>query len=342
MNIREKLEKRELEYLSQFATKSINSQGRIVKEEQSDLRTDFQRDRDRILHSKAFRRLKHKTQVFLSPFDDHFRTRLTHTLEVSQIARTISRCLDLNEDLTEAIALGHDLGHTPFGHCGEGVLNEIVKGGFQHNIQSVRVVEVLENLNLCKETVDGILTHSWGFTPVTPEGKAVQLADKIAYINHDIEDSIRAGVISENDLPKDCIQYFSSNQSKRLNKMITEIVTNSIDKPEIEMSEEAWGYTTKLRKWMFENVYTDDSPAKAEEKKAKRVIQELFYIYSDMLEGLCPKQMANRIIIDYISGMTDRYAVERFKEYFVPMGIKRGTKDEYLFKIVNSINQKAK
>ncbi len=342
MNIREKLENRELEYLSEFATKSKYSQGRIVSEEQSDLRTDFQRDRDRILHSKAFRRLKHKTQVFLSPFDDHFRTRLTHTLEVSQIARTISRSLDLNEDLTEAIALGHDLGHTPFGHCGEGVLNEIVKGGFQHNIQSVRVVEVLENLNLCKETVDGILTHSWGFTPKTPEGKAVQLADKIAYINHDIEDSIRAGVICENDLPKDCIEYFSSNQSKRLNKMITEIINNSLGKPEIAMSEEAWGYTTKLRKWMFENVYTDDSPAKAEEKKAKRVIKELFYIYSDMLDGVCPKQEANRIIIDYISGMTDRYAVERFKEYFIPMGIKRGTKDEYLFKIANLVNQKAK
>ena len=195
LTIRENLEKREFEWLSDIATKSANSKGRKIQEPQSDLRTDFQRDRDRILHSKAFRRLKHKTQVFLSPFDDHFRTRLTHTLEVSQIGRTIARALDLNEDLVEAIALGHDLGHTPFGHCGEGVLNELVPGGFHHNIQSVRVVEVLEKLNLCQETIEGIKTHTWGFTPTTPEGKVVQLADKIAYINHDIEDSIRAGVI---------------------------------------------------------------------------------------------------------------------------------------------------
>ena len=256
LTIREKLEQREIKNLSEYATLSINSKGRKKEEPQSDLRTDFQRDRDRILHSKAFRRLKHKTQVFLSPFDDHFRTRLTHTLEVSQIARTIARALDLNEDLVEAISLGHDLGHTPFGHCGEGVLNELVKGGFHHNIQSVRVVEVLENLNLCKETIDGIRTHSWGYKPTTAEGKVVQLADKIAYINHDIEDSIRAGVISESDLPQDCIEYFSSNQSKRLNKMIIEIVNNSIGKPDISMSEEAWGYTTKLRTWMFENVYS--------------------------------------------------------------------------------------
>ena len=171
LTVREKLEQRELNILSDIATKSVNSKGRKIKEEQSDTRTDFQRDRDRILHSKAFRRLKHKTQVFLSPFDDHFRTRLTHTLEVSQIARTIARALDLNEDLVEAISLGHDLGHTPFGHCGEGVLNELVEGGFHHNIQSVRVVEVLEHLNLCKETIDGIRTHTWGFKPTTPEGK---------------------------------------------------------------------------------------------------------------------------------------------------------------------------
>ena len=191
-SIREKLEEREISILSSYATKSANSRGRKIKEAECEIRTCFQRDRDRILHSKAFRRLKHKTQVFLSPFDDHFRTRLTHTLEVSQIARTISRSLNLNEDLTEAIALGHDLGHTPFGHCGEGVLNELVPGGFHHNIQSVRVVEVLEKLNLCAETIDGILTHTWGYEPKTPEAQVVQLADKIAYINHDIEDSIRA------------------------------------------------------------------------------------------------------------------------------------------------------
>lgn len=335
LTIREKLEQREFNNLSDIATKSANAT-RKVDEERSDLRTDFQRDRDRILHSKAFRRLKHKTQVFLSPFDDHFRTRLTHTLEVSQIGRTIARALDLNEDLVEAISLGHDLGHTPFGHCGESVLNELVDGGFHHNIQSVRVVEVLENLNLCKETIDGIFTHTWGYTPKTPEGQVVQLADKIAYINHDIEDSIRAGVISEDDLPKDCIQYFSSNQSKRLNKMIHEVVNNSLGKSNIAMSEEAWGYTTKLRDWMFQNVYID-SPAKQEEKKARRVIQELFYLYVEMLKPMCPQEKIVRIVTDYISGMTDRYAVEKFKENFIPEGIKRGMGDDYLFKLANAI-----
>lgn len=335
LTIREKLEQREFNNLSDIATKSANAT-RKVEEERSDLRTDFQRDRDRILHSKAFRRLKHKTQVFLSPFDDHFRTRLTHTLEVSQIGRTIARALDLNEDLVEAISLGHDLGHTPFGHCGESVLNELVNGGFHHNIQSVRVVEVLENLNLCKETIDGIFTHTWAYTPKTPEGQVVQLADKIAYINHDIEDSIRAGVISEDDLPKDCIQYFSSNQSKRLNKMIHEVVNNSLGKSNIAMSEEAWGYTTKLRDWMFQNVYID-SPAKQEEKKARRVIQELFYLYVEMLKPMCPQEKIVRIVTDYISGMTDRYAVEKFKENFIPEGIKRGMGDEYLFKLANAI-----
>ena len=217
--IKYKLEQREIDIFSEFATKSRFSVGRKKQEDECSLRTDFQRDRDRIVHSKAFRRLKHKTQVFLSPFNDHFRTRLTHTLEVSQIGRTIARALDLNEDLVEAIALGHDLGHTPFGHCGEGVLNELMPNGFHHNLQSVRVVEVLENLNLCQETVDGILTHTWGFQPKTPEGQVVQLADKIAYINHDIEDSIRAGIIAESDLPQDCIKYFSSIQKKRLNKL---------------------------------------------------------------------------------------------------------------------------
>ena len=336
LTIREKLEQREINTLSEFATLSANSKGRKVAEAQSDLRTDFQRDRDRILHSKAFRRLKHKTQVFLSPFDDHFRTRLTHTLEVSQIARTIARALDLNEDLVEAISLGHDLGHTPFGHCGEGVLNELVEGGFHHNLQSVRVVEVLENLNLCQETIDGIKTHSWGYEPTTAEGKVVQLADKIAYINHDIEDSIRAGVISESDLPKDCIEYFSSNQSKRLNKMITEIVNNSIGKADISMNEEAWGYTTKLRNWMFENVYNDESIAKLEEIKAKRVIKELFYFYSDMLKSVCEPEKIERVVTDYISGMTDRYAVERFKENFIPTGIKCSAREDYLFKLAMS------
>ncbi len=336
-NIRYKLEQREIDTLSEFATKSRFSKGRKRPIEECDIRTCFQRDRDRILHSKAFRRLKHKTQVFLSPFDDHFRTRLTHTLEVSQIGRTIARALNLNEDLVEAISLGHDLGHTPFGHCGEGVLDELVKGGFHHNIQSVRVVEVLENLNLCMETIDGIMTHTWGYTPKTPEAQVVQLADKIAYINHDIEDSIRAGIITENDLPKDCIDYFSSIQSKRLDKMINEIITNSLDRPNVAMSEEGWYYTTKLRQWMFDNIYID-SPAKSEESKARKVIMELFFLYCDMLRPVCDEGRIERIVTDYISGMTDRYAVERFKEHFVPQGLKLNAKDDYLFKLADMID----
>ena len=336
MTVREKTEQREIENLNEYATKSKFSKGRKKQEAECELRTCFQRDRDRILHSKAFRRLKHKTQVFLSPFDDHFRTRLTHTLEVSQIARTIARALEFNEDLTEAIALGHDLGHTPFGHCGEGVLDELVKGGFHHNIQSVRVVEVLENLNLCEETTDGILTHTWGYTPKTPEAQIVQLADKVAYINHDIEDSVRAGIISEDDLPKDCIKYFSSNQSKRLNKMITEIVNNSFNSPKVSMSEEGWYYTTKLRKWMFENVYID-SPAKLEETKARKVIRELFFLYTEKLKPICEESKIERIVTDYISGMTDRYAVEKFKENFIPIGIQRNNKDDYLYKLAKII-----
>lgn len=335
--IRYKLEQREIDNLSEYATKSRFSKGRKTPIEECSLRTCFQRDRDRILHSKAFRRLKHKTQVFLSPFDDHFRTRLTHTLEVSQIGRTIARALDLNEDLVEAISLGHDLGHTPFGHCGEGVLNELVEGGFHHNIQSVRVVEVLENLNLCQETIDGILTHTWGYKPKTPEAQVVQLADKVAYINHDIEDSIRAGIISESDLPKDCIDYFSSIQSKRLNKMITEIISNSVGKPQVSMSEEGWFYTTKLRKWMFDNVYID-SPAKYEEQKARKVIKELFFLYCNMLKSVCEEDKIERVVTDYISGMTDRFAVERFKDHFVPKGLQLSAKDDYLFKLAKIIN----
>lgn len=335
--IKYKIEQREIDNLSEFATKSRFSLGRKKQEDDCHLRTDFQRDRDRILHSKAFRRLKHKTQVFLSPFDDHFRTRLTHTLEVSQIGRTIARALDLNEDLVEAISLGHDLGHTPFGHCGEGVLNEVMEGGFHHNMQSVRVVEVLEDLNLCQETVDGIMTHTWGFQPKTPEGQVVQLADKIAYINHDIDDSIRAGIISESDLPKDCINYFSSISKRRLNKMIEEIIVNSLGKPSISMSEEGWYYTTQLREWMFKNVYTD-SPAKSEEGKASRIVRELFYHYVEFLAPHCDKDKVQRIVCDYISGMTDRYAIQKYEEIFIPNQMVTKTTDDYLFRLVKIIN----
>ncbi len=335
MTIKERLEDFEYTYLSDFAQKSKETKGRLRKIEDCPLRTNFQRDRDRIIHSKSFRRLKHKTQVFLAPFDDHFRTRLTHTLEVSQIARTLARALRLNEDLTEAIALGHDLGHTPFGHCGEGVLNEIT-GHFAHNEQSVRVVEKLEDLNLCRETVQGIYTHSWGLEPKTLEAQCVQLADKIAYINHDIEDSIRAGVISEEDLPKECRDYFSSVQSKRLNKMITEIIKNSIEKPIVSMSDEGWHYTNILRDWMFKNVYTD-SPAKLEEKKAKNIIKSLFEYYSEKLKDYCAEDKIQRAVTDYIASMTDSYAIEKYKDIFIPKPLAMPQRDENLIKLANMI-----
>ena len=327
MTIKEQLEEQEINILRDIAAKSKNAI-RKREEEPSDLRTEFQRDRDRILHSKSFRRLKHKTQVFLSPFDDHFRTRLTHTLEVSQIGRTMARALRLNEDLVEAISLGHDLGHTPFGHCGEGVLNELVSTGFHHNIQSVRVVEELEDMNLCTETIDGILTHTWGFKPKTAEAQIVQYADKIAYINHDIEDSIRAGIITEADLPEDCKNYFSSDASKRLSKMIYAVVNNSIDKDKVTMDEECWEYTKILRAWMFENIYTN-SPA------------NLYEYYTNYLRDYCDDdKQIERLVTDYISGMTDQYAIEKYKEKFIPKPLNTQTKDESFLKILYSIDKK--
>lgn len=332
ISIKEELENREFEVLSEFATKCKTSKGRKKqREDKFPIRTEFQRDRDKILHSKSFRRLKHKTQVFLSPFNDHFRTRLTHTLEVSQIGRTMARALRLNEDLVEAIALGHDLGHTPFGHCGESTLDELLPNGFHHNIQSVRVVEVLEDMNLCSETVDGILTHTWGYKPKTPEAQIVQYADKIAYINHDIEDAVRAGIISENDLPEDCIKYYSSNQSARLGKMITDVITTSVNKPIVAMSEEGWFYCTKLRTYMFENVYLDPI-AKAEEKKAKNIIRSLFEYYTDMLNAYYSKEEIPQIVTDYISGMTDSYAIRRYMDLFVPSPLAEKTNDDALLK----------
>lgn len=330
--IKEQLEQREYETLSIHATKSKASKGRKnTRIEEFPIRTAFQRDRDKIIHSKSFRRLKHKTQVFLSPFNDHFRTRLTHTLEVSQIARTMARALRLNEDLVEAISLGHDLGHTPFGHCGEGVLAELLPNGFSHNIQSVRVVDVLEDMNLCAETIDGILTHSWGYKPNTPEAQIVQYADKIAYINHDIEDSIRAGVISETDLPKDCLDYFSMNQSARLGKMITDVIINSMDKPIVSMSAEGWEYVTKLRNWMFEHVYLDPV-TKVEEKKAKNIVKSLYEYYSDKLSAYCNKEDIPQLVTDYISGMSDQYAIRRYMDIFIPKPLAEKSNDDALFK----------
>lgn len=333
------LEDEEYKYLRKSAMKSREAQ-REVEEPDAEYRTNFQRDRDRILHSKSFRRLKHKTQVFLAPFDDHFRTRLTHTLEVSQIARTIARALKLNEDLVEAISLGHDLGHTPFGHCGEGVLDELVSTGFHHNLQSVRVVKYIEKMNLCKETVDGILTHTWGFKPKTMEAQIVQYADKIAYINHDIEDSIRAGIITEDDLPDDCKLYFSSTPSKRLSKMISSIIENSIDKDCVKMGDECWEQTKILREWMFKNIYID-SPAKIEEKKARHIIKTLFEYYTNYLSEYCDNnKKIEQLVTDYISGMTDQYAIEKYKEKFIPKPIITKTKDENFLKLLydNDIN----
>ena len=330
--IKEELEQKEYEILSPYATKCKESKGRKQpRVDEFPIRTEFQRDRDKILHSKSFRRLKHKTQVFLSPYNDHFRTRLTHTLEVSQIARTMARALKLNEDLVEAISLGHDLGHTPFGHCGEGILDELLPNGFYHNLQSVRVVEVLENMNLCQETIDGILTHSWGYKPKTPEAQIVQYADKIAYINHDIEDSVRAGVISESDLPQDSLNYFSTNQSARLGKMITDVITNSIDNPVVSMSEEGWHHVTKLREWMFEHVYLDPI-TKAEEKKARNIVQSLYEYYTDKLQTYCNKEDIPQIVTDYISGMSDQYAIRRYLDLFVPKPLAEQSNDDALFR----------
>lgn len=338
MTVKEKLEEREFQILSPIAAKSRNAKRKRAVTE-SPLRTEFQRDRDRILHSKSFRRLKHKTQVFLSPFDDHFRTRLTHTLEVSQIARTMARALNLNEDLVEAISLGHDLGHTPFGHCGEKVLNELLSNGFHHNMQSVRVVEVLEDMNLCEETVDGILTHTWGFKPRTAEAQIVQYADKIAYINHDIEDSIRAGIITEDDIPADCRKYFSSTPSKRLSKMINAVVDNSFEKDKVSMDEECWEYTKLLREWMFNNIYTN-SPAKLEESKARHVVEMLFKYYIDYFKDYTDdKNKIERLVTDYISGMTDQYAVEKYKEKFIPLPFNSQPSDENLLKLLYDVGK---
>ncbi|HBH18176.1 MAG TPA: deoxyguanosinetriphosphate triphosphohydrolase, partial [Cyanobacteria bacterium UBA9579] len=296
--------------------------GRNKEEEPCTLRTEFQRDRDRILHSKAFRRLKHKTQVFISPQGDHYRTRITHTLEVSQIARTIARALKLNEDLTEAISLGHDLGHTPFGHTGEEVLDFLIPGGFRHNEQSIRVVSVIENLNLTAETLDGILHHTGVFLPATLEGQIVKIADRVAYLNHDIDDSIRAGIIGIEDLPKSCIEPFGNSTHERVTAMVKDLIINSKNKDKITMSDPCSQSMNELRDWMFANVYTD-SPAKKEEHKARKIITELYNYYIEnfdniewMMKG--GSEPASRIVTDYIAGMTDRFAIQQYMEKFVP------------------------
>lgn len=329
MSIRENLERMEEISLSPFATLSVKSRGRDREEPQCDIRPVFQRDRDRILHCKSFRRLKHKTQVFLSPKGDHYRTRLTHTLEVSQNARTIAKALRLNEDLVEAIALGHDLGHTPFGHAGERILNELCDEGYRHNEQSVRIVEKLEKdgkgLNLTWEVRDGILNHQTSMMPHTLEGKIVRLSDKIAYINHDIDDAIRAKVMSEEDIPLEIRKVLGMTTKERLNTLIHNIIMNSMGKNDIVMSEEIGGAMQDLRKFMFQKVYTNPA-AKGEEAKAERLLCELYAHYMGHIEIL-PEQYQRmhsegekkeRVVCDYISGMTDQYAVAKYREFFLP------------------------
>ena len=319
---------KEDKFLSPFATKSKDTKGRQTYEEPCEMRTEFQRDRDRIIYSKAFRRLKNKTQVFFSPDGDHYMTRLTHTLDVSQIARSIARSVDLNEDLAEAIALGHDLGHTPFGHIGERILAGLNPDGFEHNVQSLRVVDVLEDegrgLNLTYEVRDGILQHKKSGTPHTIEGEVVSLADRIAYLNHDIDDAVRAGIFGEEDIPREYREVLGKTTSARINKMISSICKNSYGKPHVEMEPEIKEITESLRDFMFNKVYKTKL-AVSEEHRASRMITALYEYFKNKPEAL-PEFYLNdatefgldAAISDYISGMTDRYAVYVFEELFVP------------------------
>ena len=330
--IREELERLEEMTLSPLAAKSSKSRGRRYPSEPCEIRTEFQRDRDKILHCKSFRRLKHKTQVFISPEGDHYRTRLTHTLEVSQIARTIARALRLNEDLTEAISLGHDLGHTPFGHTGERLLNKVLSNGFKHNEHSLRVVDVLEGgsgLNLTWEVRDGILNHTKSGKPATLEGQILSISDRIAYINHEIDDAIRAKIISKEDLPKDCTEVLGDTHTDRIDTMVKDVIYYSQGKDRISMSPEVGQATEKLRDFMFERVYID-SFAKTEESKAMYVLEELFNYFMKYPEKL-PAEYARHIplygkeqaVCDYIAGMTDRYAVRLFNKLFMPSSWKQ-------------------
>ncbi len=330
MTVREMVENREEEYLSPYATLSNISRGRDVEEEECDIRPVFQRDRDRILHSRSFRRLKDKTQVFLTPEGDHYRTRLTHTLEVSQNARTVAKALRLNEDLTEAIALGHDLGHTPFGHAGERALDRCCREGFRHNEQSLRVVEFLEKdgkgLNLTWEVRDGILNHQTRSMPSTLEGQIVRLSDKIAYIHHDMDDAIRARVLTEDDIPKELRNTLGASTTKRLDTMIHDVITNSSSKPEISMSDEIYEATLELRRFMFENVYMNPV-VKKEEKKAENLVENLFEYYLREYENL-PEEYrflsdekhigTERVVCDFVSSMSDRYAINIFNSIYMP------------------------
>lgn len=329
MNIRENLEKLEMEYLSPYAAHSANSKGREREEEPCDIRPVYQRDRDRILHSKSFRRLKDKTQVFLTPEGDHYRTRLTHTLEVSQNARTIAKALRMNEDLVEAIALGHDLGHTPFGHAGERALNAVSPHGFCHSDQSVRTVDLLEKggqgLNLTMEVRDGIRNHQTKGTPATLEGKIVRLSDKIAYIHHDMDDAIRGGILKESDVPVEIAEVIGYTTGERLDHFIHDIVSTSYGKNDIMMSQPVADAMKKLRQFMFERVYQNQD-AKSEEGKAEMLIQTLYNYYRHHLE-LLPRdyvelvqrgESEEQVVCDYIGAMTDRFAIAKYEEIYIP------------------------
>ncbi len=321
-------EKREYEMLSPFAAKSAETKGRAVPEPECGMRTVYQRDRDRIIHSKAFRRLMHKTQVFLAPEEDHYRTRLTHTLEVSQIARTIARGLALNEDLTEAIALGHDLGHTPFGHKGESLLDSLHPGGFRHNEQSLRVVDIVEvyngrhGMNLTTEVRDGILRHTGPDLPATLEGQVVKISDRIAYINHDIDDALRSGVLSEGDLPGEQIAYLGADHRTRINTLVNDVVKESDGKDRIIQSGEASFHMNELRDFMFERVYHSDKvKTAAGMRHVERIMTFLYGYYlehfdevPEELRELSGEYPREDLVKDHVAGMTDRYAINKFEE----------------------------
>ncbi len=330
MTPKERTYKKEELFLSQYACKSAETRGRARAETACEMRTDFQRDRDRIIYCKAFKRLKNKTQVFFSPEGDHYVTRLTHTLDVAQIARSIARSLALNEDLAEAIALGHDLGHTPFGHSGERILNKLSSKGFKHNEQSLRVVDVLEKdgrgLNLTFEVRDGILNHKKSGAPATLEGKCVSVADRIAYINHDLDDAFRAGILKKSDVPESIRRVLGDSSRERINTAISSVYRNSDGRNTVEMESEVEQASESLRAFMFERVYNTDS-ARGEEEKAERMLTAMFGYYLkniDRLPETYKKSAINygeeQAVCDYISSMTDRYAIYTFNRLFVPKG----------------------
>jgi len=340
MNIRRSLEEEERHFLSPYAVLSSETKGRRFPEEPCNIRTEFQRDRDRIVHSKSFRRLKHKTQVFLSPSGDHYRTRLTHTLEVAQIARTIARALHLNETLTEAIALGHDLGHTPFGHAGEAVLNEIHPEGFSHNKQSLRVVDVLEKngkgLNLTAEVRDGILKHSKGKDEILPddpellaetlEGQVVRISDIIAYINHDLDDALRGGIIVKEDIPKECTEILGRSHSERINTMVKDVIFSTLETSDmqIRLHDSIYQAMITLRDFLYEHVYNIHK-VHGDFIRAKKIIMELYYrlneddaIFKKEIGAVPPGSTRAQTVCDFIAGMTDRYALYLYEKIFLP------------------------